>query len=111
MVVFLNSKRGRRGEEQDLIDMRQLTGAGQDLYIRMAASELDDLEMPLFDLSTIATATNNFSEDKKLGEGGFGPVYKGKLDGEREIAVKRLSRNSIQGVSEFKNEVLLIVAL
>ncbi|KAF9609264.1 hypothetical protein IFM89_014458 [Coptis chinensis] len=101
---------------KDLIDMRQLTGAGQDLYIRMAASELsecekDNLEMPLFDLSTIATATNNFSEDKKLGEGGFGPVYKGKLDGEREIAVKRLSRNSIQGVSEFKNEVLLISKL
>ncbi|KAF9605151.1 hypothetical protein IFM89_014142 [Coptis chinensis] len=54
---------------KDLIDMRQLTGVGQDLYIRMAASELgecekDDLEMPLFDLSTIATTTNNFSEDK-----------------------------------------------
>ncbi|KAF9609956.1 hypothetical protein IFM89_019512, partial [Coptis chinensis] len=73
--------------------------------------EKDDLEMPLFDLSTIATTTNNFSKDKKLGEGGFGPVYKGKLDGEREIVVKRLSRNSRQGVSEFKNEVLLMAAL
>ncbi|KAF9620674.1 hypothetical protein IFM89_013974, partial [Coptis chinensis] len=40
MVVFLNSKSGRRGEEQDLIDMRQLIKQGQDLYIRMAASEL-----------------------------------------------------------------------
>ena len=35
-----------------------------------------DLELPLFDLSSIASATNNFSINNKLGEGGFGPVYK-----------------------------------
>ena len=36
----------------------------------------EDLELPFFDLSTIVNATNNFSVDNKLGEGGFGPVYK-----------------------------------
>ena len=36
----------------------------------------NELELPLFDIHTIRTATNNFSEDNKLGEGGFGPVYK-----------------------------------
>ena len=36
----------------------------------------EDLELPLFDFSTLACATNNFSIDKKLGEGGFGTVYK-----------------------------------
>jgi hypothetical protein len=36
----------------------------------------DDLDLPLFDLETIASATNGFSADNKLGEGGFGPVYK-----------------------------------
>ncbi|RXH83009.1 hypothetical protein DVH24_003507 [Malus domestica] len=36
----------------------------------------DDLELPLFDLPTIETATNYFSINNKLGEGGFGPVYK-----------------------------------
>lgn len=36
----------------------------------------DDLELPLFDLDTIANATCNFAADNKLGEGGFGPVYK-----------------------------------
>jgi hypothetical protein len=36
----------------------------------------EDLELPLFDLSTITNATNNFSSNNKLGEGGFGPVYK-----------------------------------
>lgn len=38
----------------------------------------EGLELPLFDLATIATATNNFSIKNMLGEGGFGPVYKVK---------------------------------
>ena len=40
--------------------------------------QMEDLELPLFDLATIASATNNFSSTYKLGEGGFGPVYKVK---------------------------------
>ena len=36
----------------------------------------EDLELPLFDLSTITSATNNFSTDNILGKGGFGSVYK-----------------------------------
>ena len=36
----------------------------------------EELEIPVFDLSVIMKATNNFSIDKKIGEGGFGPVYK-----------------------------------
>lgn len=36
----------------------------------------EDLELPLFDLVTIATATKNFSLTNKIGEGGFGLVYK-----------------------------------
>ncbi|GMN68767.1 hypothetical protein TIFTF001_037818 [Ficus carica] len=46
-----------------------------------------------------------------LGEGGFGPVYKGKLSSGQEIAVKRLSKDSCQGLEEFKNEVFLIEKL
>ncbi|KAI9125047.1 hypothetical protein K1719_003663 [Acacia pycnantha] len=56
-------------------------------------------------------ATNNFSMQNKLGQGGFGPVYKGKLAGGKEIAVKRLSRSSGQGLVEFKNELILIAKL
>ncbi|WJX93845.1 hypothetical protein P8452_75331 [Trifolium repens] len=70
-------------------------------------SEHDDFELPFFDLVTILEATNNFSIDNKLGEGGFGPVYKGKLVDGQEIAVKRLSWGSGQGTKEFKNEVIL----
>ncbi|XP_062168764.1 G-type lectin S-receptor-like serine/threonine-protein kinase At4g27290 isoform X3 [Alnus glutinosa] len=71
----------------------------------------DDMELKIFDLVEIANATENFSKNKKLGEGGFGPVYKGTLLEGRDIAVKRLSKNSGQGLNEFKNEVFLIAKL
>ncbi|KAJ9153661.1 hypothetical protein P3X46_027079 [Hevea brasiliensis] len=157
----------------DLIDMREFTEGGQDLYVRMAASELapteekrtsnekrkvaivvscltvfvgslalglllcirkrkllqqgiakqtdledcgddgaeEDIELPSIDLTTIKNATDNFSNNNKLGEGGFGPVYKGILLDGQEIAVKRLSETSGQGGKEFKNEVILIAKL
>ncbi|KAK1309372.1 Receptor-like serine/threonine-protein kinase SD1-7 [Acorus calamus] len=69
------------------------------------------MDLPLFDLSTVVMATDNFSNANKIGEGGFGLVYKGKLEEDQEIAVKRLSRNSTQGLDEFKNEVMLIAKL
>ncbi|KAL8214388.1 hypothetical protein R6Q57_003837, partial [Mikania cordata] len=70
-----------------------------------------NVDLDVFDLSTIAAATDNFSPSNKLGEGGFGSVYKGKLLNEQEIAVKRLSQSSGQGMQEFKNEVMLIAKL
>ncbi|XP_077244229.1 G-type lectin S-receptor-like serine/threonine-protein kinase At4g27290 isoform X4 [Tasmannia lanceolata] len=69
------------------------------------------IEIPSFEFESIANATENFSDANKLGQGGFGPVYKGKLSGGQEIAVKRLSRSSGQGLEEFKNEVTLIAKL
>ncbi|PKU68643.1 Receptor-like serine/threonine-protein kinase SD1-6 [Dendrobium catenatum] len=69
------------------------------------------MELPVFDMSAIEIATNNFSDENKLGQGGFGPVYKGHLEDGQEIAVKRLSRNSGQGLDEFMNEVRLISKL
>ncbi|KAK7412244.1 hypothetical protein VNO78_03695 [Psophocarpus tetragonolobus] len=66
---------------------------------------------PLFDIDTILAATNNFSIENKIGEGGFGPVYRGKLPLGQEIAVKRLSKTSKQGISEFMNEVGLVSKL
>ncbi|XP_060200267.1 G-type lectin S-receptor-like serine/threonine-protein kinase At4g27290 isoform X1 [Lycium barbarum] len=71
----------------------------------------EDTELLFFDLATIVNATDNFSFNNKLGEGGFGPVYKGTLVDGREIAVKRLSKSSGQGLNEFKNEVKLIAKL
>ncbi|KAK3417832.1 hypothetical protein EUGRSUZ_H03818 [Eucalyptus grandis] len=68
-------------------------------------------ELSLIRLDIIRAATQNFSNECKLGEGGFGPVYKGTLADGKEIAVKRLSRTSGQGLIEFKNEVISIARL
>ncbi|KAK7262700.1 hypothetical protein RJT34_30276 [Clitoria ternatea] len=154
----------------DLLDIRLIPSAGQDLYIRLAVPETaqenegandssnqkvvvitstvssvivvllifafiywrnktkikeiitrikeknnesnpEEFELPLFDLASIAHATDHFSDHNKLGEGGFGPVYKGTLPNGQEFAVKRLSQMSGQGIKEFKNEVTLCAKL
>ncbi|KAK7274652.1 hypothetical protein RIF29_15748 [Crotalaria pallida] len=64
-----------------------------------------------FNFDTIRDATNDFSDSNKLGQGGFGAVYRGRLSNGQNIAVKRLSRDSGQGDIEFKNEVLLVAKL
>ncbi|CAN4090480.1 unnamed protein product [Withania somnifera] len=56
----------------------------------------------------LVSATKNFHPDNKLGEGGFGPVFKGQLSDGRQIAVKKLSHSSRQGMKEFKNEAKLL---
>ncbi|KAG5047144.1 hypothetical protein JHK86_016550 [Glycine max] len=124
-----------------LVDLRKFTESGQDLYIRLPASKLEkrveyvsmrsfkgsvrkfynkrykniprkeDIDLPTFSFSVLANATENFSTKNKLGEGGYGPVYKGKLLDGKELAVKRLSKKSGQGLEEFKNEVALISKL
>ncbi|XP_040366664.1 G-type lectin S-receptor-like serine/threonine-protein kinase B120 isoform X3 [Rosa chinensis] len=71
----------------------------------------NDTELPIFSLRSMLAATNNFSEANKLGEGGFGPVYKGILQENQEVAIKRLSKKSGQGHNEFKNELKLIAKL
>ncbi|XP_024628376.1 putative receptor-like protein kinase At4g00960 [Medicago truncatula] len=68
-------------------------------------------ELPTIPLTIIEQSTDDFSESYKLGEGGFGPVYKGTLPDGREVAVKRLSETSSQGSEEFKNEVIFIAKL
>ncbi|CAA7409043.1 unnamed protein product [Spirodela intermedia] len=71
----------------------------------------DDSDLPFFDFRTVASGTKKISDDNKIGEGGFGTVYKGTLKDGRDIAVKRLSWASAQGVREFMNEVKLMVNL
>ncbi|PRQ28664.1 putative protein kinase RLK-Pelle-DLSV family [Rosa chinensis] len=68
----------------------------------------DFSELKIYDFDSIIIATDSFSITNKLGQGGFDPVYKGMLPEGKEIAVKRLSSSSGQGVEEFKNEMLLI---
>ncbi|MFS7994486.1 putative protein kinase RLK-Pelle-DLSV family [Helianthus anomalus] len=110
----------------ELLDTREYD-VYQDIYIRISASELEGKlnvhekstslqmeqldDMQCFSLYEVARATGNFSVSNKIGQGGFGPVYKGVLKDGREIAVKRLSETSQQGLDEFKNEVICIAKL
>ncbi|CAB4265203.1 unnamed protein product [Prunus armeniaca] len=65
-------------------------------------------EQKVFPFETLVAATKNFHSTHELGRGGFGPVYKGKLEDGREIAVKKLSQSSNQGKKEFMNEAKLL---
>nr|GMD96452.1 G-type lectin S-receptor-like serine/threonine-protein kinase At4g27290 [Ipomoea batatas] len=162
-LIISNGENGCLLWFDDLIDIRVVIihEDGQDLYIRMASSDLDypsrskgkklkiikltssilggilvlsltstliiilcrrkrkkiqlnlkcEEDQTLFEVLTITRATDNFSQENKIGEGGYGPVYKGILDDGKEIAVKRLSKTSKQGLEEFKNEVNSIAKL
>uniref|UniRef100_A0A453M7G1 Protein kinase domain-containing protein n=1 Tax=Aegilops tauschii subsp. strangulata TaxID=200361 RepID=A0A453M7G1_AEGTS len=64
-----------------------------------------------FTLPLLRAATGNFAPENKLGEGGFGQVFKGKMPNGQAIAVKRLSQSSSQGFHELKNELVLAAKL
>ncbi|PIA26636.1 hypothetical protein AQUCO_09100061v1 [Aquilegia coerulea] len=65
-------------------------------------------EQKQFLYEALFSATKGFHPDNKLGQGGFGPVFKGKLEDGREVAVKQLSQSSNQGKREFMNEAKLL---
>ncbi|WOG95947.1 hypothetical protein DCAR_0415276 [Daucus carota subsp. sativus] len=103
ILVFLVRLRRRRRA-------RKAEEAAQNL-----TSFNDDLERAgprKFSYQSLVVATNNFSDDRKLGEGGFGCVYKGYLtDLDIPIAVKKISRGSRQGKKEYLTEVKVISRL
>ncbi|KAJ4823218.1 G-type lectin S-receptor-like serine/threonine-protein kinase SD1-1 [Turnera subulata] len=98
---------GRRRKHKSRENMKNIL----EKYYKTRQNNSEDLELPVIQFSTITKATQNFSSKNKLGKGGFGTVYKGTLSDGQEIAVKRLSINSRQGLEEFINEVMLIVKL
>ncbi|KAJ3670317.1 hypothetical protein LUZ60_010641 [Juncus effusus] len=104
---FTNAQRQRQTSFDSVRPLAQV----QDKALEERNNEGNDLSLPLFDINIITKATNDFSLSNKLGEGGFGTVYKGELEGGVSIAVKRLAKFSTQGVDEFKNEVILIAKL
>jgi serine/threonine protein kinase len=103
LYCCISSRIRRKKKQRDEKHSRELLEGGL----------IDDAgeNMCYLNLHDIMVATNSFSRKKKLGEGGFGPVYKGKLPNGMEVAIKRLSKKSSQGLTEFKNEVVLIIKL
>ncbi|XP_074267418.1 cysteine-rich receptor-like protein kinase 44 [Silene latifolia] len=72
---------------------------------------IGDIEFMQYDLATLKSATRDFSEENKLGEGGFGIVYKGTLENGHQLAIKRLSDTSRQGTKEFMAESRFLAKL
>ncbi|KAJ8555212.1 hypothetical protein K7X08_012708 [Anisodus acutangulus] len=107
IIVRRRKQQDEKRKEEEYI--RELTSS--DSFNDTNLKEKDGREvqdLKIFSFGFILAATYNFSSENKLGEGGFGPVYKGKFTDGREVAVKRLSRTSGQGLVEFKNELILI---
>ncbi|KAM4093281.1 hypothetical protein ACB094_06G103500 [Castanea mollissima] len=120
IVMYIWRRKMTKRKEHRLIDQRNRAhrmlcseSHVQDLIDLGEFKEEDEksIDLPFYDLESIRVATHNFSNENKLGQGGYGPVYKGKLPSGQEIAVKRLSKVSGQGLKEFKNEVVLIAKL
>ncbi|KAI9124119.1 hypothetical protein K1719_005419 [Acacia pycnantha] len=85
--------------------LRKKSKSYKNILKKNFGSEGATLESLQFSFSTIEAATDKFSIENRIGKGGFGEVYMGFLPDGSKIAVKRLSENSSQGLSEFKNEV------
>ncbi|XP_019190074.1 PREDICTED: G-type lectin S-receptor-like serine/threonine-protein kinase At4g27290 [Ipomoea nil] len=106
-AYILNRKYFRR---KDWVCMKSSTHVNSMSTTPLAGKD-DNIELLQFSLFRIIDATNNFDEENKLGEGGFGPVYKGFLSEFGMVAIKRLSKRSSQGLEEFMNELKLIAKL
>ncbi|XP_078438550.1 putative LRR receptor-like serine/threonine-protein kinase At1g56130 [Wolffia australiana] len=93
VVCFIRARRRRLSEPDD-----------EDLKAISATADI-------FSYSELKAATHDFSAENKLGEGGFGPVFKGTLADGKEVAVKQLSVRSRQGKQEFVAEIATISAV
>ncbi|KAI3519308.1 hypothetical protein L1887_08337 [Cichorium endivia] len=65
----------------------------------------------VFTCDELEEATDGFDDSRELGDGGFGTVYYGKLTDGREVAVKRLYKNSFKRVEQFMNEIEILTML
>ncbi|KAJ6893257.1 cysteine-rich receptor-like protein kinase 10 [Populus alba x Populus x berolinensis] len=111
-IVLLRHKRRKETDvERSHLALLQELANPRGVTITEEGQFVSSEDLPFMDLDTIEAATRNFSDSNKLGQGGFGAVYKGVLTDGKEIAVKRLSRNSWQGLAEFKNEIILTAKL
>ncbi|KAK7400199.1 hypothetical protein VNO78_11399 [Psophocarpus tetragonolobus] len=86
-------------------------GCFKGIIRKTKGTERQDSPSGTFTLKQITDATEDFSPANKIGEGGFGPVYKGQLSDGTLVAVKQLSSKSRQGNREFLNEIGLISCL
>ncbi|KAL1537443.1 non-specific serine/threonine protein kinase [Salvia divinorum] len=109
---FIVKRKGSKSQDSSILEAGQMfTTDSTAIVLKNESKEVNIGDFPKFTFEILANATNQFHEDNLLGRGGFGPVYKGILANGKEIAVKRLSAESGQGMQEFMNEVIVISKL
>lgn len=72
----------------------------------MNALAHNDVRYRRYSIEEIEEATDNFANHRKIGEGGYGPVYKGELD-HTPVAIKVLRPDAAQGKKQFQQEVVV----
>ncbi|CAN6218636.1 unnamed protein product [Urochloa humidicola] len=109
ILIWVCKFRGRKrnAENHDKLMHRGLTTT----EVLLEENTAHDSELPYLKFQDILVATDNFSNTCMIGQGGFAKVYKVELKDGKEVAIKRLSRDSNQGMQEFKNEIVLIAKL
>ncbi|AET02783.1 cysteine-rich RLK (receptor-like kinase) protein [Medicago truncatula] len=103
----LQDRKSKRHKGQS----KGLADSNESYDIKDLEDDFKGHDIKVFNFISILEATMDFSPENKLGQGGYGPVYKGMLATGQEVAVKRLSKTSVQGIVEFKNELVLICEL
>ncbi|KAK9669260.1 hypothetical protein RND81_13G119900 [Saponaria officinalis] len=99
LLVFGQNHRIKRQTRERLVKDRQQI---------LNANNTSGRSAKLFSGKDIKRATNNFSKDSVLGSGGFGEVYKGKLDDGTLIAAKRAKSGNTKGTDQVLNEVRVL---
>ncbi|KAK3127244.1 hypothetical protein QOZ80_7AG0570320 [Eleusine coracana subsp. coracana] len=110
LLLLRRQRKGAGKAKQQLLPHSKNSSTTEEA-LKLWRIEESGTEFTLYDFSELAAATGDFSDENRLGRGGFGPVYKGRLADGSEIAVKRLAAHSGQGLEEFKNEIQLIAKL
>ncbi|KAM1014877.1 hypothetical protein ACFX1T_044638 [Malus domestica] len=105
-----------KDDKTDKADKKKtINNKPQENVTQLSSSEEDGIngnnKAQTFTFRELATATKNFRTDSCIGEGGFGPVYKGKLASGQAVAVKKLDQTGLQGEKEFLVEVLMLSLL
>ncbi|KAJ3676186.1 hypothetical protein LUZ60_003598 [Juncus effusus] len=114
-----DEKDGKKGTKDfkigsDKLKQHAATDSRKDsssLVVPKEGSSAAHIAAQTFTFRELAAATKNFRQDCLLGEGGFGRVYRGRLENGQVVAVKQLDRNGLQGNREFLVEVLMLSLL
>ncbi|KAL8460257.1 hypothetical protein ACS0TY_031973 [Phlomoides rotata] len=109
---WMVKRKGKRAQDKKVIEAGQtLSSDSTAVVLKDEQKKANFEDVPLFTFEILANATSQFHKNNLLGQGGFGPVYKGNLGEGKEIAVKRLAAASGQGLPEFMTEVAVISKL